>query len=50
MDSFRLGAFQEFWKESDLASEVGSGADSEIHSSVMLALAYKGSCQNYRDL
>lgn len=50
MDSLRLGIFQEGWKESNLASVVGGGADSEIHSSVKLELAYKGSCQNYRDL
>lgn len=34
----RLGAFQEVWKESDSASVVGGGADSEIHSSVTLEL------------
>lgn len=37
-DSVRLGAFQEVWKESGLASVVGGGADSEIHSSVTLEL------------
>lgn len=46
----QVGCFPGRLEESDLAFVVGGGVDSEIHSSVKLELAYKGSCQNYRDL